>query len=416
MNIDRPSESSLLLALTEAIQSAQVNSWGWVSLPNDWESRVKSGFDESFRKRLYRNLDEGGLQSLVRDFIRCEAIYAKIEYPDKDSDEKFRPITQYPRFADALSVGREILDIIRNLPRDYLICVPAFTLDKKYFGSDFHLKISDRLSLISFSKLPENFQFRSEVNEIDRHVRNISNDKGGTRFFEEGSILFTYRTSGLISDRNRPKCFIDFYDDLRAFYGACLSLDVMGYSSIFRTGRVYPVHGNMLKNNALSLELVEALEEDLQDISDSYLSASAEDRLNKGETIEQLFSTVCKMFKSDQYQRLRTSAIWLFRSFHAERGMDQILDATIAIEVLLGDRDASDRIGLSKLMANRCAYALGRSASERNDLYKFFTEFYKLRSEIVHSGRLKISEEEAKLVRKGVALASRVLRHEIAMN
>ena len=111
-----------------------------------------------------------------------------------------------------------------------------------------------------------------------------------------------------------------------------------------------------------------------------------------------------------------TAAIWIFRANLSGREMDKVLESAIAMEVLLGDRETSDRIGLSKLMANRCAYALGRSNSERKDITDFFAEFYRFRSEIVHSGRFKIEEDDKNIVSKGLDLAMRMLKHEVSLS
>ena len=133
------------------------------------------------------------------------------------------------------------------------------------------------------------------------------------------------------------------------------------------------------------------------------------------ETLEVSLTPVICMFASKEAPRLTTAAIWLMRANISPREMDKILEATIAIEVLLGDRETSDRIGLSKLMANRCAYSLGTSVTERREIIEFFVEFYRLRSDIVHSGRFKIDEDERKVVKKGLNLATQILRHEITI-
>jgi hypothetical protein len=191
---------------------------------------------------------------------------------------------------------------------------------------------------------------------------------------------------------------------------------IIQFSSMFKWGGSHPVFGNSVREDGWDLEIVEALEEDIKDLTDSFFSNEIRKSIKAGRDISEVFEPVVKLFNSKGFQRLKTSCIWLFRSFHAERGMDKILSSTIAIEVLLGDRDASDRIGLSKLMANRCAYSLGRTAEDRQAIYQFFIEFYKLRSEIVHSGRLNISDDELKVVTEGLSLASRILCHEVAMN
>lgn len=54
--------------------------------------------------------------------------------------------------------------------------------------------------------------------------------------------------------------------------------------------------------------------------------------------------------------------------------------------------------------------------NERKQLNDFFAKFYKVRSDIVHSGRFKVTESENQIVTEGVNLASRLLLHEIALS
>jgi hypothetical protein len=418
LKIDKANESALLIALTEGIQGAYVRSYSWVHFPNDWEATARSTFDEDFSKRLYNNLDDGGLESLVRSEV-LKTIYEnglKLPEKPKDGTNAIKKLTEYDEFSDALAFARKIVEIIRECPYQYEVCVEAFGAERIKFPSSFSLKISDRLSLVSRDMIPVGFQTKDSNAEIDTLKRTYN--ARGDRFeaLEDDAIYFLYRTSGLITDRARPKCFSDMYDDIRAFYGAALAYDILGYFSFFKEDRPVPVFGNRRAGEDRYLEIVELAETDIHDASQSSFVGKLGEELNDAENLERIFAPIVKLFHSNEFARLRTASIWLLRSFLSDRGMDRILDACIAIEVLLGDRDASDRVGLSKLMANRCAYALGKSAKERRDTYDFFLEFYRLRSEIVHSGRLKISDQEEQSVSKGVALASRILRHEVGMH
>lgn len=418
MKIDKQSESTLLIAMTEAIQAAEVNSWPWIDIPKDWEDSVKSNLDEEFQKRMYKNLDEGGLSSLIKDFILRKIFEKKIELPKNEGVKGpvKKSLVSYQEFSDPLSVAKELVKFLKSLPINYVICAPAFIIENNFFPSDFSVKLSDQLSIVSRSKIPTEFKIECEESAFDSYVRRGSPLEGDYFRLEKDSAYFIYITSGMVSDRYRPSCFNNFYDDLRAFYGTCIAHDMASYVPFFRMGKALPVFGNSVKDGVFELEIVEFFEDDIQDLSCTYIKESHGKKLQNEQDVMEFFQPVIKVFSSKEFQRLRTSAIWLSRSFHSERGMDRILDATIAIEVLLGDREASDRVGLSKLMANRCAYALGSSADDRRKIHDFFIDFYRLRSDIVHSGRLIISEVEKKMVQKGVNLASRVFRHEAAMN
>lgn len=126
-----------------------------------------------------------------------------------------------------------------------------------------------------------------------------------------------------------------------------------------------------------------------------------------------ILKPILPVFISKQANKLKTACAWVLRAHLSSRSLDRVLEAAITMEVLLGDRDTSDRVGLSKLMANRCAYALGKSASERDHIIDLFSRFYKLRSEIVHSGRTNLDVDERKVVNRGLDLATKTLKHEI---
>ena len=134
-------------------------------------------------------------------------------------------------------------------------------------------------------------------------------------------------------------------------------------------------------------------------------------RYNKLERFEKSIDNVIKFFSCSS-PRLKTASVWLLRAKLSNRPMDRVLESAIALEVLLGDQAMSDRIGLTKLMQNRCAYALGTSASEREEYLEFFTKFYKLRSDIVHNGKLNHRAGEEDTVWKGLELASDMLVYE----
>jgi len=134
-----------------------------------------------------------------------------------------------------------------------------------------------------------------------------------------------------------------------------------------------------------------------------------EKRLQKN-TIED----VKKIFRKDDHSRkLITSSLWLFRSFVSSKSLDIILESTIALEVLLGDRNEASGIGLTKLLANRCAYLLGDSDESRRSLMEEFKSIYEIRSGIVHSGLHQTGSKASKASEGARDLAGRVLRKEL---
>jgi hypothetical protein len=231
-------------------------------------------------------------------------------------------------------------------------------------------------------------------------------------------MYFSYMTSGIISDRNNSKFLNSFYDDIKSFYGASFAYDLFFTMPNPFFKEPTATIANLITGKDREFIHCGAVDTDLTEAFAYYHRAPERPGFEAGQTgpLSDFFGPVIALFNCQESQRLKTAAIWIFRAHTNQRWMDKILDASIAIEVLLGDREASDRIGLSKLMANRCAYSLGQSHSERQQLHDFFINFYKVRSDIVHSGRLGITKAEKQVVTRGISLAARLLRNEASMS
>jgi hypothetical protein len=130
--------------------------------------------------------------------------------------------------------------------------------------------------------------------------------------------------------------------------------------------------------------------------------------------VELALRRIGQIYRDDTFpKRIFTACIWFFRAKFSNRPLDKLLEATIAIEVILGDRETADGVGLTKLLGNRCAYMLGQSSKERDDIQKTFVELYKLRSAIVHSGKHRADQEEVRVVNEATKLCGRIIAHEI---
>ncbi|MFM5895131.1 MAG: hypothetical protein ACKOQM_11980 [Novosphingobium sp.] len=413
MKISKADESSLLIGLTEALQKARIMPYNHISLPNEWERGIFESLDDEFGKRLRSILDDGLLDSLVQRFILSRFHSDELELPKPDSSKN---LTSFKQFSDPLDLAKQIVNSIKDAPFQYVIYSRCLNALAEHWPSDtFELKISDRMSVKKGRAVKKSVK----TNPVKQSMNNIQLSYGLEKAnieIQEDALYFEYRLSGIVTDRLQPKCFGDFYDDIKAFYGACISFG-MFYTFSFQKHRSEVLHicNQIVDGGEKIFSFAETAASDISDCAALAISNQLKERMAAGEGVDEVFKLIVKMFESSECARLKTASIWLLRAHKTSRGMDKILDSTIAIEVLLGDREASDRIGLSKLMANRCAYALGKSHKERSELNDFFIRFYRVRSDIVHSGRLKLNESEQEVVETGTQLASRILRHETSI-
>ena len=87
----------------------------------------------------------------------------------------------------------------------------------------------------------------------------------------------------------------------------------------------------------------------------------------------------------------------------------------IVLEILLGDKHIAEEIGLGELLRNRLAYMIGSSHRDRGKLLEDFSNIYRVRSQIVHSGKHRLTVEERSLFSKLRWMCRRVMAKELEL-
>lgn len=117
------------------------------------------------------------------------------------------------------------------------------------------------------------------------------------------------------------------------------------------------------------------------------------------------------VFRSEDL-RVLAAAEWLFGSFSGSNEAVQMVQATTALETLLGGTDTENKAaGLTELLATRCAYLLASRHSERQQIYREVKYLYAERSRIVHSGERRLLDDTS--LRRARGLSKRVLAREL---
>jgi hypothetical protein len=113
--------------------------------------------------------------------------------------------------------------------------------------------------------------------------------------------------------------------------------------------------------------------------------------------------------------RLLLAAQWLFDSYSVSNAILALVQATVVLEILLGDKAVSDVIGLGELLRNRCAYLISRTHAEREVLLQDFRRIYDVRSHIVHAGKKRLNMEEWQLLMRLRWICQRVIQEEVRL-
>ena len=109
------------------------------------------------------------------------------------------------------------------------------------------------------------------------------------------------------------------------------------------------------------------------------------------------------------------SAQWYFDSYCGDDELLSYIQATVALEILLGDKKISKKTGLSELLGNRCAYLISKSNKERESILNDFRAIYEIRSQIVHNGMNRLNIKERIFLDKLHKLCRRTINKEIEL-
>ena len=109
------------------------------------------------------------------------------------------------------------------------------------------------------------------------------------------------------------------------------------------------------------------------------------------------------------------AAQWLFDSYASRSRLLAFVQATVALEILFGNKAVSDVVGLGELLANRVAYLIGSTRQHREEILVDFRRIYDTRSRIVHRGHNRLTNQEQKDLHTLRWMCSRSIQKELAL-
>jgi len=427
-------EANLILTIADILKLARTSPSGTVRFKDTREvhKSVRTRIGEDLDDRLEKVCGEFGLVDFLRFAISREI-------PRYVKKPKTGLLTNNEGYSDTLEVARRLVKDIAKLPQKLRIIspLPPSFSHVLLSGVD-NLEVGVGLRVVSAQWLSSRLNLSSGSAQLHNMVvRNVDLDVVKSI---KGHFICTWH-SGFAGAFIGNASIQEHLDKVRAFHGCLLALNVVQEDFFFDT---LDQHGVLVNDVTESengeLVLTERVDSDLSyfyenfDVSLDYYSVSDqnqadddsdEDQVSAGasdlsedekEAQKQALEALHRPFsKGDYSRRLFTSCLWLFRSFVSTRSLDVILDSTISIEVMLGDRDAAEGLGLTKLLANRCAYLLGKSANERISIMDEFKQIYDIRSQVVHAGLHQTDRKAAEASLKARELAARIINNELKL-
>jgi len=359
--------------------------------------------------------DKGKLADELRLFIGDDAFTTFVQGElnrhfngggyNRDADIK--PLTSYPGYEDTVGLATALVESFCSLPWKYQVCMrlPEGFGDLLKMHPD-GFELSDRHRILLGSALTN--PYPSHPNRLldlasGKPLPGDWDDAGAYLVVDVEGYFRVLRTEPVMSAR----------DDIFSFIGLALAFGLFGSGRAGELGA--PRRSHQLIIYRLSHEDMDgqgfvALDEHLQSgiRNLSVLAGPAEDGMHLAYALERIGS----VFRSANGKSLRLSARWLFDSYCGRDELLSYVQATVAIEILLGDEDADPDVGLTTLMANRCAYLVATTAKARAHILRAFRDIYKVRSKIVHRGKSRLNSKEVMLFNYLTALVRSVIDKE----
>ncbi|CDZ32230.1 Hypothetical protein NGAL_HAMBI1145_10010 [Neorhizobium galegae bv. officinalis] len=111
-------------------------------------------------------------------------------------------------------------------------------------------------------------------------------------------------------------------------------------------------------------------------------------------------------------RRLQLAATWLFDSLANNRDLLAFVQAMVCLEILLGEQ-GDDEASIGSLLRNRCAFLIGKSHDEREEIMGELKLIYQVRSKIVHRGKDQLSRDEIAMLFRLRHYCDRVIAKEL---
>lgn len=375
-----------------------------------WEAEALLPREGPTRQQLNRYLGEHSLSAFIPAELQQRMLALKYE-PEKASE----PLLKVLETDDPRPLARELLQGLANLPRSYWATLPlpanlaefVKCLDPVYsFGPGVRL-VHD----------PDKLQRFTPTNALPAAAIFGMAPLFGSPFSPSGpQAALQVQVDGFIPRFGSGETADEAHGMFKSFFGLGLAVGLLKTADFPQ-----PQAGRL----SISFDQVDSSEEQplsRMPLTDSettaisglrYAAKSNRDRRDLTDAERRMADMEAILSAPEQHQLLLRASRWLFDSHVSEDPLLSFVQATVVLEILLGEKASSDEVGLSTLLANRCAYMIGASTSERTNVIKQFKTLYGTRSQIVHSGKHRLFASEKVQLHQLRGLGRRVICAEI---
>jgi len=410
LDIPQQAKNRMVELLQPILESAEIGSGGYLDIDayDDLEA-LEQVPPTAVREALATMIGPRPISDFIYDEL-------KREFERLDLEGDVEPLTTH--VPDTRALAERLIDALEGLPRRYRIALemPA-SLTKLFTAVAPVIQIFEGMTLIAKAPSESTEEPTERVPGPFGELRLRWADGTETPLGTQVELQIEFE--GYASDSTATESVADVLEEAKALIGSMVGHKIIKVY-VNGVGRPRPAprfsvyeesRAGAVQRGAFSPEFGALRIAPTQLSRVRILNAALRNELARAQLLG-----IGRMFERRSGKRLYGTLIlgskWLLDSYLNHDKVLSYVQATVALETLLGDHLQSEKVGVGALLGNRCAYLIAESLDERRQLLKSFSEIYDVRSKIVHRGQSRLSHDDQYRLSQLQRICGRVILHE----
>ncbi|WP_415899336.1 hypothetical protein [Neptuniibacter sp. QD48_11] len=375
---------------------------------------------------IKEKLDQFIGETPVIDFIYENLSQNLYEHQEYEHFSQGIPLSDLDGYQEIDKVANKLVEDLDSLPWSYTFTVKLHKeIAEPLLPIITNRTLGDSITIVQTDEVFEGkYPLESGIELRDKRI-NGSNSllipTPAKTEWGKSNLCIQFKQDGFVGLYGDTETSENVRDDFKSFCGLGIALRLFKVETKFRAtpqkAKFY-IHrkldeGWVIQNTQ---EMDTAISETFHDLILHDLNGVFEDENDLKHWVHKTLLDIDAVYKHrEQNQKLLNASRWLFESYTGKNELLSFVQTTVVIEILLGDKDTSDQMGLGALLRNRCAYLIGDSQSQRDELLEDFKKIYDVRSKIVHGGKNRLNYIEKSLFRRLQWMCRRVIAKEVEL-
>ena len=371
------------------------------------------------------------LATYIGDFPVMEFVgeLLGIELDERDqylSDTPSIELSNLEVYSNAEAKAQSLIDQLESLPWRYTLSVRLPTKINNILNNMFNdFQLSEHIRIVtSKAKLDEQYPLTSE--DEKRHKR--IHGRGGLLTgpvdpkWEDSAAYLQIDLDGFVGVYGTTMPATRAKEILRSICGLAIAVRML---KVERTFSPFPVKSHFYVHRHTDgggckidgkFEFEDLYASPFNDLEINDLDGRLKEDEHRHKWVaDRLEDIRVALSAGERADKILLASQWLFDSYAVKDELLSFVQTMVVLEILLGEQDSSDEIGLGQLLRNRCAYLIGGTHSQRSEILRDFNHIYAVRSQIVRRGKTRLTPDERGLFNHLRWMCRRVIQEELRL-